>query len=353
LAPGDVIDVTVSSHEGYNHTLVIQPDGRIEYPSVGEIMAAGLTPAQLAARIQQGLNAELVDPQVSVSLKELNKSLRRVSILGAVKSPGVYELKDQSTLAEVLAASGGPTPVADLRRITISRAGSDQKITADLSGATRGGGTGTPVPLQPGDLILVPEGAPPTVTVLGEVVKPGSYPVEGEMRLLDALSMAGGPTPKADLHHVALTRAGQSGKESISLESLLTSGQPENAANVLLHPGDTLVLPEAEQKYYVLGEVNKADSYPLKPNDRLLDAITTAGGSTHEADLSQVTLIRKNEKGQSVAQHIDLKRMMQQGDLARNEALREGDVIYVPNRKQKRPITDYVGFLAPLIYVLH
>src|SRR5260370_19606639 len=67
LVPGDMIDITVPSHMGYDRTLTIQPDGRIQYPSLGEFVAAGLTPAQLAARIQQGLNAELVDPQVTVS----------------------------------------------------------------------------------------------------------------------------------------------------------------------------------------------------------------------------------------------------------------------------------------------
>src|SRR5216684_57940 len=65
FVPGDVIDVTVSSHMGYDRTITIQPDGRIQFPGAGEIVAAGLTPAQLGARLQQGLNRELVDPQVT------------------------------------------------------------------------------------------------------------------------------------------------------------------------------------------------------------------------------------------------------------------------------------------------
>src|SRR5262249_16578780 len=54
FVPGDVIDITVPTHMGYDRTLTIQPDGRIEFPSVGEIVAAGLTSAQLAPRIQEG-----------------------------------------------------------------------------------------------------------------------------------------------------------------------------------------------------------------------------------------------------------------------------------------------------------
>jgi protein involved in polysaccharide export with SLBB domain len=350
FVPGDVIDITVPTHMGYDRTLTIQPDGRIQVPSVGEIVATGLTSAELAARIQQGLNAELVDPQVTVSLKEINKGLlRRVSILGAVKSPGVFELKEQSTLAEMLATAGGPTPVADLRRVTITRAGTGQKVTTDLSGAAKTGAESARVALEPGDQILVPEGASPTVVVLGEVVKPGSYELEGETRLLNALSLAGGPTPAADLHRVILTRAGQTTKEVIDLQELLTRGNQDSAAaNLVLHPGDTLVLTASEQKYYVLGEVNKAEAYPLKPSDHLLDAITTAGGTTHEADLAQVVLIRKDPKGQAVSQRIDLKQMMKHGNMVRNEPMQSGDVVFVPNRKQKQPLSGLLGLLYPL-----
>src|SRR5947209_3043161 len=128
FVPGDVIEVTVSSHEGLDRTLAIQPDGRIEYPGLGEIVAAGLTPAQLASRIQQGLNADLIDPKVTVSLKEKNAASQpRVSVLGAVRSPGVFELKVNGSLAELLAAAGGPTPVADLRRVTITHPGTDKQ----------------------------------------------------------------------------------------------------------------------------------------------------------------------------------------------------------------------------------
>ena len=267
LMAGDVIDVVVSTHKGYDRTVTVQPDGRIQFPRVGEIAAAGLTTAQLAARLQKGLNVQLVDPQVTVSLKER---------------------------------------------------------------------------------------APTTVLVLGDVVKPGSYELKGEMRLLDALSQAGGPTPKADLHRITLTHAGQTGKEVLDLQDLLTKGQQENlSSNVPLRPGDTVVLPESDRKFYVLGEVNKADAFPLKGNDRLLDAITTAGGPTHEADLAKVVLVRKDQNGKPVAQRIDLKQMMQRGDMARNESLREGDVVFVPNRKPKQPITSFLSFLWPVSSLLN
>jgi polysaccharide biosynthesis/export protein len=352
---GDVLDITVQPQKDYDRTVTIQPDGKIVFPVVGEVAAAGLTVQQLTERLQQGLQAELKRPRVTVSLKEINKGLlRRVSVFGAVKTPGVFELKEQCTVTEMLATAGGPTPVADLRRVTITRADGAKKVIVDLAQAARTGEVTENVVLEPGDLIIVPEGAPQTVLVLGEVMKPGSYELQGEMRLMDALSQAGGPTTKADLKRVTLTRAGQQKEEVFDLQELLTKGQQASlASNVVLQPGDTVVLPESERKFYVLGEVTKADAYPLKPADRLLDAITTAGGSTHEADLGKVMLIRKDEKGQPVARQIDVKKMMTKGQMVLNEALKEGDVIFVPNKKPKRPVTDYLSFLYPFSSLLN
>jgi polysaccharide biosynthesis/export protein len=352
---GDVLDITVQPQQGYDRTVTVQPDGKIVYPVVGEVTAAGMTVQQLTAALRHGLQAELKRPRVTVSLKEINKGLlRRASVFGAVKSPGVFELKEQCTVTEMLATAGGPTPVADLRRVTISRADGSKRLVVDLAQAARTGEVTDNVALEPGDLIIVPEGAPQTVLVLGEVIKPGSYDLQGQMRLMDALSQAGGPTTKADLQRVTLTRAGQQKEEVFDLQQLLTKGQQADlSANVVLQPGDTVVLPESERKFYVLGEVSRADSYPLKPASRVLDAITTAGGSTHEADLGKVMLIRKDEKGQAVARQVDVKKMMTKGQMALNEELHEGDVIYVPNKKLKRPLTDYLGFIYPLSGLLN
>jgi protein involved in polysaccharide export with SLBB domain len=353
---GDVIEITVRPQEGYDRTLTIQPDGKIVFPVVGEVPAAGMTVLQLQERLQQGLRVELKRPRVTVSLKEINKGLlRRVSVLGAVKSPGVYELKEQSTIAEMLATAGGPSNVADLQRVTISRAADPRradggkKQIVDLSQASRTGEVSQNIVLEPGDLIIVPEGILPTVLMLGEVSKPGSYELQGEMRLLDVLSMAGGPTPKANLRLMTLTRAGEQQKMVVDLQELLTKGhQTDLSKNVVMLPGDTVVLPENENKYYIFGEVNKSEAYALKPNDRLLDAITNAGGATKEADLTKVMLIRRGEDGKPIPQTVDLKKMLRKGDLAKNEALKEGDIIFIPDRKRKRSIGDLATLLYPV-----
>jgi polysaccharide export outer membrane protein len=348
FVPGDVIEITVSSHPDYDRTITVQPDGRLHIPSVGEIVAAGLTPDQLAARIQTGLEAELVDPKVTVSLKELNKqAVPRVSVLGAVKTQGVFPIKEGTTVAEALAAAGGPVPLADLRRVTVTR--SDQSVTTlDLAQSKKTGHLEQNIKVQPGDIIIVPEGTAPTVMVLGEVLKPGSYPIQGEARLVDAISQAGGPTPKADLRRVAVTRLGAAGPEMLDLQPLLTHGKTAKAElNVLLQPGDTIVLTETDQQVYVLGRVAKPDTYAIKPNDRVLDALAKAGQAP-DGDVSRAVLVRRDENGQPVAKKLDVKKMMAKASLEENELLRPGDVLFVPDKKDRRRIQDYVSLIWPL-----
>src|ERR671930_14698 len=136
FAPGDTIEVTVMPQSSLDRTITIQPDGKISYPSAGQLQAAGLTVAQLAEKLRQGLSRDLVNPSVTVTLKELNKqAVLRVSLLGAVRNPGVFPLKDGITVAEVLASAGGPLPLANLHQVTITRA-DGSVATVDLTGAT-------------------------------------------------------------------------------------------------------------------------------------------------------------------------------------------------------------------------
>jgi polysaccharide export outer membrane protein len=349
FAPGDVLEITVQPQPGYDRTVTVQPDGKIAFPVVGELTAAGMTIPQLTERLQQGLQAELKHPRVTVSLREMNRgSLRRVSVLGAVRNPGVFELKEQSTVAELLASAGGPTPVADLRRVTITRPDGGKTIIANLA-STRTGELSQNVAVEPGDLIVVPEGVPPTVLVLGEVVKPGSYELQGEARLLDAISLAGGPTPKAELRRVTLTRLGGAAAQTLDLQPLL-AGEPGAGPdlNMRLQPGDTVVITESDQRVYVLGRVARPDAYALKPNDRVLDALAKAGGAGADGDISRAVLVRRDEKGQSVAQPVDLKKIVAKGSMAGNDLLRPGDVLFVPDKKTRRSPAEIGSLLWPI-----
>src|SRR5205823_1032211 len=123
---------------------------------------AGLTVTQLVTQLHDGLNRELVDPLVTISLKEASKhEVGRVSLLGEVRTPGGIQISEGTTVAEALAAAGGPGPRANLQQVMITRA-DGSVTTVNLAKTEETGHVERGVVLQPGDIVVVPQGPLPT-----------------------------------------------------------------------------------------------------------------------------------------------------------------------------------------------
>jgi polysaccharide biosynthesis/export protein len=348
FAPGDVIEVTVAPQNGFDRTITVQPDGKISYPVVGPLQVAGLTVAELAEKLRRGLNRDLVDPVVTVTLREAGKrEVGRISLLGAVRNPSGMEIKEGTTLTEVLATGGGATSDADLRHVKITHA-DGSFTTVDLST----GRVDRTAVLQPGDIVVVPEGPPATVLVLGEVVKTGPYPIPRDARLMDAIAQAGGLTEKADLSRVTLTHSGTSDTQTLDLQPLLRQGNTaDSELNVKLQPGDTVFVAQTTQQVYVLGNVAKPAIYPLKPNERVLDALVEAGGAGPGVD--KAVLVRPNGTAKPLIKKLDLKRIMASGDMKENEVLQPGDRLFVPDKKSHQSPGGLLNLLYPLTSVFY
>jgi polysaccharide export outer membrane protein len=347
---GDVIEISVSPQKNFDRTVTVQPDGKISYPIVGQIQASGLTVAQLVEKLGEGLNRELVDPVVSVSLREAGKrEVGRVSLLGAVRSSVGFEIREGTTLAEALAAAGGTSPSADLHRVTITHL-DGTVTTVDMSQSEKTGRLEGNVKLQPGDIVFVPEGARPSVLVLGEVVKPAPYEIQPDGRLLDAILLAGSMTPEADLRRVTITHSGAVGSQTLNLEPLLKQGDTTNRElNVLLRPGDTIFVPKIEQQIYVLGNVTKPGPYPIKPADRVLNVLMNAGGAGQ--GVSKAVLVRRDGSGHPVPRNLDLKKILTKGDMNENLLVQPGDMLYVPDKSTRRSPLESLNLLYPFTYL--
>lgn len=98
----------------------------------------------------------MVNPQVRVNIKEFSK----ISILGQVAKPGVYELRDKLTVTEAIALAGGLTSLADANRIKIIRIENDGKektILVRVKDILKKGRKSQDILLQPNDIVVVPE----------------------------------------------------------------------------------------------------------------------------------------------------------------------------------------------------
>lgn len=120
LGPDDVIEVSVYQDKDFDRTVPVRPDGKISLPLIGEMAASGKTAPDLQKEIAQRLKQFISDPTVTVVVKEVNSP--KVSIIGEVKNPGMYKLKDRATLLDAIAMAGGLTEYAKKNKIMVIRA---------------------------------------------------------------------------------------------------------------------------------------------------------------------------------------------------------------------------------------
>jgi polysaccharide biosynthesis/export protein len=168
-----------------------------------------------------------------------------------------------------------------------------------------------------------------SVSVVGEVAKPGAYSALGPHRLFDVLQAAGGLTEKAANRAVISHRGSD---KPITVE--LSKDPAEMAqSNIEIQPGDTVVVPGAPI-VYVLGEVNKPGGYVLGSGGGVtaLRVVAAAGGPTRNASLGGAKMLRRTPNGlQEVP--VPLKKIL--GAKAPDVPLEPDDIIFVPNSKMK------------------
>jgi polysaccharide export outer membrane protein len=150
-------------------------------------------------------------------------------------------------------------------------------------------------------------------SVFGEVRKPGSYSLEKEMTVLEAISIAGGPTQDADPQKLELLRkeGNEQKKIVLNLRDLLNA--KDETKEWLIQDGDVIYQPRAEF-FFLLGEVNKPGTYKLEEGMTVTKAISVAGGFTEKASKSKVQIIREQD-GKQVSHRAKPNELIQPQDI--------------------------------------
>jgi polysaccharide biosynthesis/export protein len=175
----------------------------------------------------------------------------------------------------------------------------------------------------------VDQSASQGISLLGEVARPGVYPVIGEPRLLDVVSAAGGFTASAG-QSITVTHRNKSDKPLTVPLSRKLSDNP--VSNIPVSPGDTILVHKADV-VYVVGEVGRPSGF-LMDSDSLtvLKAIALAGGTTPTAKLNGARIIRKGPNGMTETP-IELKKMLQAK--AVDLPMKADDILFVPSSAGK------------------
>jgi polysaccharide export outer membrane protein len=152
----DVLYIHVWKEEAFTRTVPVRMDGKISLPLVQEIKAAGLTPLQLKEVLTRKLKEFVENPVVSVTVAEANSY--KVYVSGNVKTPGVYRLRSETSVAQIIPMAGGFTEWANQKKILIIRNenGREKRITVNYRKFIRGSDQDSNVILKTGDTIIVP-----------------------------------------------------------------------------------------------------------------------------------------------------------------------------------------------------
>ena len=246
LGPGDELQIDVFEVEELSSTVVLSADGTVGVPLIGRVEAQGRTALEvqhaITRRFADGL---LQEPQVTVTVSEYRS--QPISIVGAVKEPGVYQLKGRRRLVDVLALAGGFTELAG-STISISRAGSpEDTIEVSIRELLQPEASETDNPwVAPRDVVRV--AAAGVVYVLGAVRKAGGFPIRDQepMTVLSAVSLAEGSEGTASLQNARVIRGRGPAKREIPVRvrDILKGKAPDSA----LEANDILYIPDSRAK---------------------------------------------------------------------------------------------------------
>jgi polysaccharide export outer membrane protein len=152
----DVLYIHVWKEEALTRTIPVRMDGKISLPLIQEIKAAGLTPLQLKEVLTRRFKEFIENPIVSVTVIEANSC--KVYVMGQVRSPGVYRLRSETTVVQIIPLAGGFTDWANQKKILIVRKedGLEKRITVNYKKIMSGKDPGSNVILKAGDTIIVP-----------------------------------------------------------------------------------------------------------------------------------------------------------------------------------------------------
>ena len=351
LAPSDQLQIVVQGHDELTQTVQVLGDGTFNFPIAGAVQASGKTVSQLEATLTRGISGIVKNPQVTVLVRESHT--RKISVAGAVKSPGLYDYHPGMRLLELIAASGGPLQAPELTQATIVTDQGTKSIPIDLPALMTGGVTAQNIALAPGDLLLLSPRDPATsmIQVIGQVAKPGQYPVmAGGETLAVLLTESGGPTEAAALTHVQLMHAGT--VRPLDLHALKYNlGDP--AGRIVLVAGDTLLVPENKQKIAVLGEVRAPAVYLIPDGEDMpiTQALAEAGGPTADGDKKQVGILRRGANNQRHLIAVNMDALFKGDSTVADAALQPGDILVVPTRHRKQGLGEYINQVPGLFYI--
>ncbi len=325
VGPGDTLEVQLTGNTKGRYSLVVDREGRINFPELGPIAVGGRRFTEVRNMLEQRVNEQMIGTQASVGIGALRSI--RVFVLGDAETPGSYTVSGLSTITNALFVSGGVKKIGSLRNIELKRNG--QTVTRlDLYDLLLKGDTRADTRLLPGDVIFIPPvGA--TVSLAGEVRRPAIYELKGETTPAELIQLGGGLTARADPKLATLERVNES-RQRVTLDVDLT----QKIGSLALRNGDVVRIPEIrpilEDSVSLGGYVYRPGEFQFRPGMRLTDLIPSIDELQPNADQHYILIRRELPPNRRISVFsADLAKAFEAPNTAANFELAPRDRVYV------------------------
>ena len=242
VGQGDKLEITVFGHEDLVKTVEVGTGGAVNFPLVGDLKVEGRSVAEIDAELTRRLATEfLVDPEVSVEVREYRSQW--VTLMGEVRTPGRYALRQHMRLLDVVAEAGGPTKEAG-QEIVVTRydakTSEGRQLRVRLDDLLNASVPDANLPLRHGDVIAVSERS--VFYIRGEVNRPSAFVLERGMTIMKAIAVAGGLTQYANRKEVQLVRSREGGgQENIAVN--LKKIEDGKIEDITVRADDVIIVP--------------------------------------------------------------------------------------------------------------
>jgi polysaccharide biosynthesis/export protein len=206
LGVGDAIRITVFQNPDMELETRVSEDGNINYPLIGAVQVAGLSSSAAEQLIAERLMSGGFVKRPQVNINVLDARSTQVSVMGMVNKPGRYALESNAMpVTAVITLAGGTMPEAsDIVIVTGKREGKSFRQEVDLPAMYLNEASDVNILVQAGDEVYVQRA--PVFYIYGEAQKPGSYRLERNMSVIQALAQGGGPTIRGTERNIKLMR---------------------------------------------------------------------------------------------------------------------------------------------------
>ncbi|GAB4246923.1 MAG: hypothetical protein Kow0054_01540 [Deferrisoma sp.] len=332
VGPGDRFHVTLWGRLEAEYDLVVDPEGRVQFPKVGPVSVAGLTYRE--ARDALRTRAESITGVNAAVTLAATRSIQ-VFVVGEVEAPGAVTLSPLSQTVHAVMAAGGPTDLGSLRSVRLRRGG---KViaTLDLYAFLRDGYAPGDRPLETGDVVVVPR-ATVLVEVTGVVKRPAIYELLPGEGLRAALDFAGGLRADAFGGRIQVERT-EGHERRVVRDVTWGPGAPDFP----LKDGDRVrafpVPPEPENKVALYGHVYRPGTYAWKEGLRISGLLGSADRLKPRVDLEYGVILRDTGPDR-VKEVVTFRpgRALEAAGTEEDPLLRPGDEVFLFSQDAFRP----------------